>query len=93
MSAREKPIPYVCNDCGAGGVRLYRDYNTFIDHQTLRCTACVEVKSGSRVDPERPDSVGWYVAAVPSGTTFWGYTSVPAEGVSWWRALATRQPA
>jgi hypothetical protein len=38
------------------------------------------------------DAIGWRVPAVPTedGDTFWGYTSVPAEGVRWWKALPTR---
>jgi hypothetical protein len=28
----------------------------------------------------------------PDLSTFWGYTSVPEEGVAWWRALPTFPP-
>jgi hypothetical protein len=37
------------------------------------------------------DQIGWMVPAVPTpdGDTFWGYTSVPLEGVLWWKALPT----
>ena len=35
------------------------------------------------------DQIGWLVPAVPTedGETFWGYTSVPQEGVDWWKNL------
>ncbi len=35
------------------------------------------------------DQIGTYVPAVPTeeNDTFWGYTSVPQEGVEWWRNL------
>jgi hypothetical protein len=35
------------------------------------------------------DQIGNMVPAVPTedGETFWGYTSVPPEGVRWWREL------
>lgn len=40
----------------------------------------------------RTDTIGWRVPAVPTedGEGFWGYSSVPPEGVAWWRALPTR---
>jgi hypothetical protein len=39
----------------------------------------------------RTDSIGWYVPAVPDeeGVGYWGYGSVPPEGVAWWRGLPT----
>ena len=34
------------------------------------------------------DQIGGLVPAVPTNDgTFWGYTSVPADGVKWWRGL------
>lgn len=42
------------------------------------------------------DQLGGMVPAVPTeeGDTFWGYSSVPSEGVLWWLALPTyRDPA
>lgn len=83
------PPEYVCGACSADGVRLYRDYQTVLDHQRLVCTSCAERAEGRTVDPSHPHSIGWKVAAVPTedGTTFWGYTSVPMAGVRWWDAL------
>jgi hypothetical protein len=42
---------------------------------------------------ERSDQIGWLVPAVPTedGETYWGYTSVPADGCSWWYALPVRK--
>ena len=87
------PPEYVCGECKASGVRLYRDYNTFADATRLLCTACAE-QAGStprKVDPECPDQCGWMVAAVPTedGSSFWGFSSVPWRGVYWWRSLPT----
>lgn len=31
---------YHCGECGAYGVKLWRDYNTFLDHQSLVCCDC-----------------------------------------------------
>lgn len=32
------------------------------------------------------------VSATEEGDTFWGYTSVPSDGVIWWKALPTSLP-
>ena len=39
----------------------------------------------------RSDQIGWLVPAVPTveQDTYWGYTSVPPDGVAWWRAMPT----
>jgi hypothetical protein len=34
------PATYCCTECGATGVKLWREYNTFLDHQQLYCFAC-----------------------------------------------------
>ncbi len=55
-------------------------------------------RRGARMVPAqepsgRTDQIGWRVPAVPTedGEGFWGYSSVPDDGVKWWRALPTRQ--
>lgn len=96
-SERNKtPNGYVCS-CGANGVRLYREYNTFLDNQSLSCRACsIERYNKNHTDkwePSHPEdkesAIGWVVAAVPTedGETYWGYTSVPQDGCDWWYAL------
>jgi hypothetical protein len=90
------PPGYLCQRCKTSGVRLYRDYQTFLEHQRLLCTACAE-KASSRarkVDPENPHQCGWMVAAVPTedGATFWGFHSVPQAGVLWWDNLPVTPP-
>lgn len=83
------PEGYVCGECGATGVRLYREYQTFLDHQTLRCRSCACKSQGEEPPDPREHQIGWLVGAVPTedGRTYWGYTSVPPEGVAWWDAL------
>jgi len=95
-------IPYVCGECGASEVKLWRRYQTFLNHQSLLCAAHTAAdqhadvaaidSEGRYLDPQvgfRVDSVGWMVPAVPTddGETFWGYTSIPQVGVDWWRGL------
>lgn len=96
----EDPISYTCETCGAAGVKLWRDYQTFVDNSDLLCAVCAGQREGDDVleidaDGYRPgaygrtDQIGSMVPAVITieGDTFWGYTSVPPDRVSWWRAL------
>ena len=89
-------IPYICVECDAAGVKLWREYNTFLSHQTLKCRACSEIeqapalerRKNSFMDMPKTDTIGWRVPAVPDDTgTFWGYTSVPQDRVEWWNGL------
>lgn len=34
------PRLYRCDTCGAHGCKLWREYQTFLDHQTLECCDC-----------------------------------------------------
>jgi hypothetical protein len=95
----DAPNGYACMKCGAHGVRLWRDYNCFVEHQTLTCFPCtLEIREVQRGDdpykigrPYTPDSheIKGQVAAVPTeeGDSFWGYTSVPTAGCAWWVSL------
>lgn len=99
------PEGYVCKDCGAKGVRLYREYNTFLEYQHLSCRACARQRFPEYCTPEKdaqrllhsPEehSIGGVVAAVPTedGSTYWGFTSVPQPGVEWWNNLPKTTPS
>lgn len=101
-SKAETPEDYLCCDCGTTGVKLWRDYNTVLSGQELRCAACAckAQNKEDNIDAEgyghdrygKCDQIGWLVPAVPceDDNTFWGYTSVPPAGVAWWRSLPTR---
>lgn len=86
--------PYVCEDCGAEGVKLWRPYMSFDVH--LRCKRCAIADQEPDFDPSAAsDEIGWLVPAVPvvglqSG--YWGYASVPRERVQWWKALPEEEP-
>lgn len=85
----DQPEKYKCSKCGAAGVRLWRQYQTFADHIDLLCLACGEADQKRKIDP-RETSIGWLVLAVPTADgsdTYWGYTSVPDDGLDWWKAL------
>ena len=98
------PPSYACASCKTVGVKLWRQYQTFADNVRLLCGACAcadqdrpgPVGDDGRVVDQRhgfrSDQIGWLVPAVPTedGETFWGYTSVPRDGVDWWKRLPTR---
>jgi hypothetical protein len=86
---RTTPEGYSCHECGKSGIRLYRDYNTFLDHLDLLCTACLSSRKDVHVDYAQPCHLGDMVPAIPTeeGDTFWGFTSVPAAGCLWWYNL------
>lgn len=103
-SSKETPPSYKCGGCGAGGCKLWRDYQCSLDYQTLLCAKCAaeeqkknisdidkDGKRGGEIPGYRTDQIGWRIPAVPTkrNDTFWGYTSVPRDGVRWWRRLPT----
>lgn len=80
-------MKYSCKDCGKSGVKLWREYQTFLDHITLRCKDCSQ-KSENRMLEPGCDQIGWLVPAVPTDDgSFWGYTSVPEHLCKWWKDL------
>lgn len=91
---------YICGDCGAEGIKLWREYNTCADYTRLLCASCACADQGKPDDVDasgyrgrrRSDQIGWFVPAVPTEdlSTYWGYSSVPEAGVTWWRRLPTR---
>jgi hypothetical protein len=97
-------IEYKCTVCGATGVKLWRQYQTFLEHINLLCGPCAlndqKLFGDTIIDTEgkiltnygiRTDSIGWLVPAIPDDTgTFWGYLSVPSHLVDWWRRLPLR---
>lgn len=96
------PKNYKCSVCGARGKKMWRQYQTFLSHIELMCAECAlkDQKKQGPVDElgylqddlcGRIDQIGWMIPAVPDeeGQTYWGYTSVPQEGVLWWRRLPT----
>jgi hypothetical protein len=92
----EMPSNYVCSKCGATGVKLWREYQTFLDHIHLKCLGCSIEEQRESLNQQdiasiidgRTDQIGWRVAACPTDDgTYWGYTSVPQDVVDWWKNL------
>lgn len=87
------PAGYRCTTCGAQGCKLWREYQTFLEHQSLACCDCAAKEQQRDVstinadgwvlrDGMSTDTIGWRVPAVPTedGSTFWGYAAVPHAG-------------
>ncbi len=47
-------IVYRCSTCGANGCKLWREYNTFLSHQSLYCVGCACTDQNSNDDAEFP---------------------------------------
>lgn len=85
----EPPPKYSCSKCKKNGVKLWREYN--VPSSSLYCAKCGAKKEKEKIPDDllKYDKIGCLVPAVPSedGVGYWGYTSVPQEGVDWWHAL------
>lgn len=94
------PENYLCSVCGWKNCKLWRQYQTFLNHIELMCVNCAKNdqekfiavnEDGTHEDGTFGTSseIGWLVPAVPDekNETFWGYTSIPQDGVTWWRRL------
>jgi hypothetical protein len=88
---------YWCFGCRVEGVRLWREYSTVMPD--LLCVDCAEREQAAGHAPgwQSPhargegDQIGWMVPAVPCPGGYWGYTSVPPEGIAWWESLPLRK--
>ena len=102
-NSKVPPKKYKCTTCGVHGCKLWREYQTFLDQQTLECCDCAGKSQNKNVstidqlgmrktDSGLCDQIGFRVPAVPTedGKTFWGYSSVPSSGIGWWKSLPTR---
>jgi hypothetical protein len=79
---------YECSKCGLSGVKLWRQYQTFLDNIELFCKECAEEDQGENLDVFSCE-IAWLVPAIPTeeNDTYWGYTSVPEDRVRWWKSL------
>lgn len=96
-------MEYKCGLCGATDCKLWREYQTFLEHQALYCAPCGAKAQGKSIEGidskgQRPtdegaypttNTIGWLVPAVPVDDTFWGYTSVPQEDWERWEGFPT----
>jgi hypothetical protein len=93
-------VDYRCGKCRRDGLKLWRGVHACPskDGHELLCAAClapgVEVDEDGRAQEKSPhgmrnDQVGGWLPAVPTGDSYWGYSSVPSQDVDWWKALPT----
>lgn len=99
-SSNLTPLNYMCHKCGTSGVKLWREYQTFLSHQSLLCVVCsgkeqkkdingIDKSGRTKQEYGMTDQLGWRIPAVPvvENDTYWGYTAVPEDGVLWWKRL------
>ena len=63
------PTTYRCGTCGAHGCKLWREYNTCADHQTLECCDCAS--NSQKVDISSIDTNGCHLLGTEYGLN-WG---------------------
>ena len=83
------PTGYACRVCGRK-CKLYREYQTVLEHLHLFCSTCACATEGKKLDCDPlPDTIGTLVLAVPTedGSSFWGYLSMDDAGYYWWKRL------
>lgn len=82
-----------CVDCALKDQKME---GTFIREDGMRLYdkgKARDLETGAMVDFEQwGDQIKWLVPAVPleNHNTFWGYSSVPEDGVAWWKNLPLR---
>ena len=103
--SNKAPKKYACGACGAKGIKLWRDVCCCASQVDLRCASCmncgdvdeggyfIHKQYGIKTDQCTTDELGSMVPAVPTECedTYWGYTSVPDDGVRWWRSLPNKK--
>ncbi len=103
-SSTHTPPNYVCKLCGHGGIKLWRESDTFGVEETLRCADCAASERGININFMRPegirvqrdgptDRLGDLVPAVlaeENGRSYWAYYRIPADGGAWWQGLPLR---
>lgn len=90
------PASYACTTCGRNGVKLWRDYQTFLNHQTLSCVDCACAAQNPPIDSALIDETGSHdhvftdnddktVNLGPTDTIGWLVPAVPtAENDTFW---------
>lgn len=95
---------YVCETCGAAGVKLWREYQGWRG-LALRCGACACTLNGidatllaadGTVPTDhgtRTDALGWWTPAIiDEDGGYWGRTSAPLAHYEHWAALPLTAP-
>lgn len=89
---------YSCAECGGCDCKLWRPAYAAVE---LTCWACLEAKGyrvkygrgrgTDQVYDEKISGTSWVPAVPDLDGSWWGYSSVPAWWVAWWKALPNRK--
>ena len=78
-----------CSVCGATGVKLWREYNTF--EPKLFCVRHAQGKEDTLLRLDRSTMIGNLVPAVSDGHgDYWGFDAIPDTEMRMWRMLPDR---
>ena len=72
------PSSYTCGKCGATNCKLWREYSTLLDHQTLFCLNCA-CENQDKIRTPTEDGTKLYTEK----THYWYRTAETREG--WWQ--------
>jgi hypothetical protein len=61
----------------------------FYDVSSVDADGLINVEDEFNPETYKSTTIGWLVPAVPTPewNTYWGYSSIPEEGLTWWRYL------
>ncbi len=85
-SQNKTPSNYVCHNCGATGVRLWRE-NIDISKISLLCFGCCSKCNENQDANDKKNRLRIRAIPTEENDTFWGKKSAPKEGISWWESL------
>lgn len=86
------PENYVCARCGVKGIKLWRLYQTFLNHQELTCAVCAAAAEGCSIadidaEGKRTDTSAYQVPdpRYRTDSIGWRIPAVPTEaGDTYW---------
>ncbi len=94
----EVPYTYRCGKCGKHGVKLWREYNTFLNHQKLFCCECAGKHEDTlNVKQILPNGkIPWFYRGQPMGWTDQIGSLIPAvpteQNDTYWGYTSVPQP-
>jgi len=83
------PIALRCVDCA---IKSQSDPKVTTAFSKIAATVVINEDGSYMGEYGKSDQIGWLMPAIPDEEDigYWGYSSVPTEGVAWWKKLPLR---